>query len=62
MEITKLFKLEDVWTTGLVMKNVPNLTRIHMPMFLHGPNVAVLHPVKASLIKDSTANVIKMGM
>ena len=57
---TEPFKIEDVWTTGIVMKNLQNLTRIHMPMLFNGPHKAVLHGARASSMKSSVSKVLKM--
>ena len=45
MAQTEMFKIEDVWTTGIVMQKVQNLTRMHMPVLLgiYSPHRAILH-------------------
>ena len=60
MDQTETFRIEDVWTTGIVMKNLQNLTRIHMQMLFGGVHRAVIHQVRASSMKDSTSKAIKM--
>ena len=45
LEKTEKFKIEDIWTTGFVLKKLPNITRIHMPMLLKGENAALIHGV-----------------
>ena len=62
MAQTEMFKIADLWTTRLVMKNVQNLTRMDMPCLLgvKAPHRAVLHRVPPSLMKESTSKVIQM--
>ena len=59
---TEMFKIEDVWTTGMVMKNVHNLTIINMEDLLGMTSAhrAVLHGIPPSSMKESTSNVIQM--
>ena len=59
---TEMFKFEDLWTTGMVMKNVQNLTRIQLQGLFGktAPHRAVLHGIPPSSMKESTSKVIKM--
>ena len=59
---TEMFKIADVWTTGLVMNKVQNLTKIQLYGLLgmNAPHRAVLHKIPPSSMKESTARVIKM--
>ena len=59
---TEMFKIADVWTTGLVMQKVQKLTRIQLAGLLgiDAPHRAVLHKIPPSSMKESTARVIKM--
>ena len=50
LEQTKLFKIEDVWTTGFVLGKLPNITRVHMPMLFTGRNSWAKHGVKKLLV------------
>ena len=63
MTQTKTFKIEDVWATGIVMSNLPNLTRIHMEMLFglgRQSGKAVVHRVNPSSMKGSILKAIKM--
>ena len=63
MAQTERFKIEDVWTTGIVMSKLKNLTRIHMPMLFgnrKAHNVAAIHRIRASLMKNFTLKAIEM--
>ena len=59
---TEMFKFEDVWTTGMVMKNVQNLTKIQLQGLFGktAPHTAVLHGIPPSSMKESTSKVIEM--
>ena len=62
MTQTEMFKIADIWTTGMVMKKVQNLTKIQMHSIL-GESIehrAVLHRIPPSSMKESTARVIKL--